>query len=74
MPDVLSVTMSGIDTDVTAADADEPPSWRVWRSDRGRWWAVQVRGYGGLTLDADDEAGLQERIALVAEQDRLRAA
>jgi hypothetical protein len=65
--------MSGVDTAETALGA-EFPGWHVWRSDRGRWWAVRVGGHGGTTLDADDETELRGRLTDAAERDRQRAA
>ena len=64
--------MSGVDVDEPALGA-EFPGWHVWRSDRGRWWAVRVGSPGGVTLDADDEAGLRGRLADAVERDRQHA-
>ncbi|MET8158866.1 hypothetical protein ABZT47_21045 [Sphaerisporangium sp. NPDC005289] len=56
--------------------AREFPDWTIWRSDAGRWWATRhhlltehERDAGGaMTIDADDPAGLRERLL---EQRRL---
>ena len=48
------------------------PGWHVWISSLGRWWAVREGPDARwsradprpMTLDADDETGLREQLAL----------
>lgn len=58
------------DPEIAAIEAGYP-GWRVWRSDRGHWYAVRQGPAGRwtrrdrewVTLDAPDAAGLRARLA-----------
>lgn len=58
----------------------EYPGWHVWLSDLGRWYAVRQGPDGShrrdrrpMTLDADDSAGLRDRLAEVEQGHALTA-
>jgi hypothetical protein len=62
--------LAALDTEALAIERDFP-SWRLWLSSANRWWAtwqgpdaVWTRdGKVPITIDADDLAGLRDRLA-----------
>lgn len=61
-----------------ASTCAEYPNWRIWRSDRGRFWATRTPAFpyaaqeavAHRTVDADDSDALRE---VIAEMERLAA-
>lgn len=73
--------MAGWDERIARFES-EFPGWHVWRSNAGRWWATRTGavlrrddlGLGRfMTVDADDEGTLLERLAAQAGLDREKS-
>jgi hypothetical protein len=69
--------MNGWNERVAQLEA-EFPGWHIWHSNAGRWWATRTGfvlqredlGTGRvMTLDADDEPGLRQQLAVQADLD-----
>jgi hypothetical protein len=70
--------MAEWDERIAQAEADFP-GWHIWHSNAGRWWATRTGfvlrredlGTGRvMTVDADDEAGLRQQLAVQTRLDR----
>ena len=70
--------MAEWDERITQAEADFP-GWHIWHSNAGRWWATRTGfvlrredlGTGRvMTVDADNEAGLRQQLAVQTRLDR----
>ena len=69
--------MTEWDERVAQVEADFP-GWHIWHSNAGRWWATRTGlvlrredlGSGRvMTVDADDEAGLRQQLAIQTRHD-----
>jgi hypothetical protein len=70
--------MTGWNERVAQVETDFP-GWHIWHSNAGRWWATRTGsvlrreelGTGRvMTVDADDETGLREQLAIQRRLDR----